>query len=571
MALTTIGYIGYGVVANGDADTNDTGGSATGDWGELGGGTIGANPDVYLFSGGTPQGSQGSKYASKSGYSYISGITALDFTGVSGNAEDNLVYMWVNLLSPGPLDTLANDGCSAAIGSGTGAMDHWKIASKTDSNGYTGGWKCFVIDPQITPSVDNSAVLTSVSFLGLWIDTDVSVRADSIFQGQIFAAKGVYCTGTSTVDEGLDELAFWCTDYANRAFGAIEVRGSTYYLKGTIEIGDGTVTTVFTAAGNSLECEESSFHNGTSWVSSMPTTVNNLTVLANASMDLTNCNIAGFIDNKLALDTSAGDDCTIVGGSLKLLRALTVQVNDVFSGVVFSTNDALSLGAASYDDCSFVLCGTQTIGSTASFSGNTFQPAEDVTALSCDDLADIVDGTFVYGGGGHAVELTGTIGSNTAMAWDATLDNAAWTTTAQLFSGIQGDVDDAILVDVANTFTLTINVGAGASIPSVRNTGLGDVDIVAGQTTMTLTPLVANTEIRIYETGTTTSFDSGSQDIENSGVTHDVVYTFAAATFVDIVIHHVDYVYQKLTNIELVAADSNLPVQQFSDRNYSNP
>lgn len=45
MALT-ITYDGYGVVANADAVTNDTGGSGTGDWRELGGGTFSYNTDT---------------------------------------------------------------------------------------------------------------------------------------------------------------------------------------------------------------------------------------------------------------------------------------------------------------------------------------------------------------------------------------------------------------------------------------------------------------------------------------------------------------------------------------------
>ena len=87
MALT-ITYDGYGVVANADSLTNDTGGSGTGDWKELGGGSYSLSPDASKY--GTA--SIGSKYASKDGYTYIDGITALDFSG-GGAQEGEFIYI----------------------------------------------------------------------------------------------------------------------------------------------------------------------------------------------------------------------------------------------------------------------------------------------------------------------------------------------------------------------------------------------------------------------------------------------------------------------------------------------
>ena len=59
MALT-IAFDGTGIVGYSNA-APDTGGGA---WGELGAGTVGDNPDVYLYG----SNSFGSKYASKDGW-----------------------------------------------------------------------------------------------------------------------------------------------------------------------------------------------------------------------------------------------------------------------------------------------------------------------------------------------------------------------------------------------------------------------------------------------------------------------------------------------------------------------
>ena len=48
MALT-IAIEGKGVIANCDALTNDTGGTGTGDWSELGGGSISLTTYVFLY------------------------------------------------------------------------------------------------------------------------------------------------------------------------------------------------------------------------------------------------------------------------------------------------------------------------------------------------------------------------------------------------------------------------------------------------------------------------------------------------------------------------------------------
>ena len=351
MALT-IAIDGYGVVADADGLTDGQGGT----WRELGGGTIAFNPDVYLYEDAGGAGSIGSKYANKTGYTYVDGITALDFLTALANAEDNFIYLLVNIQSKGAFATLATNGLAAMIGSATGDSREWKIAGSDDANGWTGGWKCFVIDPQIIAGtvLNGTPDMTAVDTIGIWIDTDVSVRADSIFISQINCGKGVTCTGSPTVTGGaMDELVDWCTDYANRAFGALEKRGSTAFQKGGITVGDGTTATTFSAYGNNIECEESSFWNGSAWVSSYPSTANFIKTLANAALDLQDVNWSGFADNKLEIDTSVGNASSVKGGVLKLLRALSIKASDTFNGVVFTENDALTLSVGTFTACTF--------------------------------------------------------------------------------------------------------------------------------------------------------------------------------------------------------------------------
>ena len=467
MALT-ISFDGTGIVAYADGETTDTGG---GSWGELGAGSVGDNPDVYLYG----NNSYGSQYASKAGRTYYQDNGTIDYSTTPGE----LIYALVNIQSNGAFRSYGtgtfNGSFNLIAGSSTANLYHWNIASKGASNGWTGGWKCLVLDPNITTGTESEGTpnLAAINTYGVWIDTDVSVRADSIFLDMIISAKGAIVTGSPTVSgEAFDELATWCTDYTNRAFGLIEVRGETYFQKGGITVGNGSTLTVFSAIGNNVECEESSFYNGSAWISSYPSDANYIVTTANASIDFENVNYAGYVDNKLEIDISIGNASSVVGGSLKLLRALSVKSTDTFDGTVFQDNDALSLGTASYDNCSFISCGSQTItAAITSFTGNVFKPATGVTALLTTDLDNFSSCNFQSGGTGHAIDL-GTGITTQSMTWNSTHSGYAAT------DGSTGN--EVIKVAVADNNTLTINV-TGGDTPTIYNASTGNGAVIVSQ------------------------------------------------------------------------------------------
>jgi hypothetical protein len=82
-------------------------------------------------------------------------------------------------------------------------------------------------------------------------------------------------------------------------------------------------------------------------------------------------------------------------------------------------------------------------------------------------------------------------------------------------------------------------------------------------TELTLTGLQANSEIRIYQAGTTTEIDG----VENSGTTFA---TTTSESSVDIVVHALGYEYRRLNGVD-TSQNLTLPISQRIDRNYSNP
>jgi len=111
--------------------------------------------------------------------------------------------------------------------------------------------------------------------------------------------------------------------------------------------------------------------------------------------------------------------------------------------------------------------------------------------------------------------------------------------------------------DITTTGTITLQNGG---------TFVGTFTDTAGTTTvtqLTLTGLKANSEVRIYEAGTTTEIDG----VENSGTTFA---TTTSASSVDIVVHALGYEYQRLNAVD-TSQNLTLPISQRLDRNYSNP
>jgi len=93
--------------------------------------------------------------------------------------------------------------------------------------------------------------------------------------------------------------------------------------------------------------------------------------------------------------------------------------------------------------------------------------------------------------------------------------------------------------------------------------GVSQKATVINPALLTLVGLEPNTEVRVYESGTTTELAG----IENSGTSFSATVGVPA---VDIVLMSLEFVYQKIENID-TSSSTTVPVQQFFDRNYENP
>jgi len=147
---------------------------------------------------------------------------------------------------------------------------------------------------------------------------------------------------------------------------------------------------------------------------------------------------------------------------------------------------------------------------------------------------------------GHAIKIA-TAGTYTFTNLTFTSFGADGTNSAAVFNDSGGAV--------------TINV-FGGSAPTVKN-GSGASTTVNVLTTLTLTGLQANSEVRVYDAGTTTELAG----VENSGTSFTANISTSS---VDIVVHSLGYEYQKIEGAD-TSSNLTLPIQQRVDRNYRNP
>jgi hypothetical protein len=111
---------------------------------------------------------------------------------------------------------------------------------------------------------------------------------------------------------------------------------------------------------------------------------------------------------------------------------------------------------------------------------------------------------------------------------------------------------------------VTLNVSGGGSTPTYRN-GVSSNTVINNTVSLTLTGLIANSDINILQAGTTTQLVEIDQNPDNDYV---YSYSYTANTRIDIGVMLAGYVPYYVRGYLLEATDSSLPISQVVDRNF---
>ena len=339
MALT-IDYNGLGIIANASSTTESLG-TGTNQWNEQGTGADSFTTDTFLQGGESFAGA----YSSKAGFQYYRTSVSYDFSEATGAQFGQYIWIWVNCPTIGLLESKANKGLAIRIGTSLTVYTDYYIAGNDDSNGWLGGWKCFVIDPNIAGTLDTGGGVdvTNINYIGVWIETTTIAKGDNIFIDQIAIAKGLQITGTwdnVTYSGAWEEVAAYCSDYTNRAVGVFQEKSGIYYMQGKIEIGDSTQTqaTVFEDSNKVIKFDTSEFWNGSAWVSTYPSTAarHGIFVLDSGAFS------TEFTDGVSVGTDNGRNGCTYIGGAESINQQMSFNIsitNNASSfAVLYGTN-----------------------------------------------------------------------------------------------------------------------------------------------------------------------------------------------------------------------------------------
>ena len=162
---------------------------------------------------------------------------SLDFSPGGAN-EGEMVYMWINFLTPGFSQTRNGGGITIAMGSSTTNYSEWYLHG---SDTYASGWIRVAIDPRKPTSVDNGTGvdISAIDFIGFIGDVQGSTaRFTNMYCDRIDVGTGIQITGgDGTTPASWQELLDDDDALANK-YGIIQERSGVFYLTGEVKIGD---------------------------------------------------------------------------------------------------------------------------------------------------------------------------------------------------------------------------------------------------------------------------------------------------------------------------------------------
>jgi hypothetical protein len=250
--------------------------------------TISPTQETDIFVQGSY--SVSAKASNKSGEIYFDVATelgsALNFDS-GGNAEGQLIFIWINVTTLGIIDTLANNGLSIRVYTDTSNYADYTIAGQGAIDNFRagkGGFVCFALDPTLSPSATNGTYNTgSISYIGVHIDTTSSAKAENLVVDHITVAEGVVISGTDT--DGWLDLADYCNDFSNRAWGTIQYDDSenVIYSMGKIYLGTGTANTILSDESRIIQFIHTEYYSGAAWHPMVPSDFHKIIIGDNPS------------------------------------------------------------------------------------------------------------------------------------------------------------------------------------------------------------------------------------------------------------------------------------------------
>jgi len=380
------------------------------------------------------------------------------------------VFVWLFNATPGLSDTLALKGASILVGTGSNAYCQYHVEG-SDTYGAAGRVaKCYPVNYAVRSSNTGSAPYRTVTgnpganpqVFGGGLSTTATVKGANLGIDAIRYGTGAYITaGDSGQPATFSGFQAQNDAIANR-WGIFTKVGASYELQGKFVIGQGSNKIAALAYFSDSDVNIA--------IVDTPHSATDFTeiIIDHASTEVywTNVSITALGTNNKGNFKIESPSSTVVinGGTWTGLNATFLQAGATITGLTWRQCAQVSnTNQASLIDC-------------------VFDRSTSATSLTLPNLSYATGCTFISDGSNHAIELN-SIGNGT-MNWDGTLSGYVTGASASPVTPTSTG-NEAIYVNVGSG-TLTINVAAGATIPSIRSAG-ATVNVVAGQVTTTIT------------------------------------------------------------------------------------
>jgi len=528
MAVTLVGE----VANNCDSTTGFTGGTGFG-------------TDDAAWEGTAAYGTKASATTVEFYTTSLSAAAPYDFSSGGTEAGWHMI-LWSNTKTP----VNATTGLTIIVGNGT-SRGRWNVIG---DDPYTGGWQTRVVD--MARDFDliaagswtlagNPAQLTAISQAGGGFTTTTSIMGsfNNVQIDQFTLGLGLRVDGGSVgAPNTFDTVKV--ADQDGTLWGWWSQSNGAYLGKGGLYIGPstGSATSVFNDSAFSVNFAKELVGSGFYQINSRGAGTDvtfNLANISSADVELlpfSRWSLTNQSDLNSFLDTN---------GTWQKSDILTLHGASTCSGTTMIDCRRLVQNSGLLDSC--------TIIGPDRGDGQSFIYSDYPHRIErCDfiqssghaiELSPLASGKTITFVGNSFTGFEGTAGTN------ATPNSGP--TNAAVFNNSSGNI--------------TLNITGGGTSPIIRN-GLGATTTVVATLTLTLSDIVANSEVRVYTAGTTTELDG----IESSSTSFGFDFENGDPN-VDIRIFHIDYLPVKLSNFTLPTVDASIPIQQIFDRNYTNP
>jgi len=397
---------------------------------------------------------------------------------------------------------VAEAGVSVLIGTTLGDFDVHYVAGSDLYPATDGVYTTYFVDPTVTPA-GTVGTVTTTNMVGIAIAAGPQARGNpnAIQSVRYGRAEVEYTLGDAVTPATFEGYAVIDNSLADKFNLLLYIEGG-YKARGLMTFGTAATPVYFEDSDITISIADDlkvspNFNKGV---------VNNaLSEQHWNNVKITNLGtVARYIyqANDGAL-TRHNAGCVFTG-----VGTFTYGTGGIQTGVGYVKAEPVTQGGSSFVDCKFDKP-TNTVGLYA-------------------DALDLVDAClFTSSGSNYGVDI-GTIPATVSLSWKNTEALHVVGTTGTNV-GVTPTGNETILVSVDAGQILTINVGTGASIPSVANAGTGTVNVVAGLVTAdwTINPNITGFEYAMY-TVTASGSLVGAVEVQHveSTVTNIFSYTY---------------------------------------------